>query len=78
MLVEQYHYGKLSEDSYGPRIILGKDLPLMEYVDEQSPLCERAGRLPFDLLVSHLDFVMAQAEKLPVEQWAAEAVGDGR
>ena len=52
VLVEQYHYGKLPDDQYGPRIILGKDLPLVEYIRIPSSIFGEPQKLPFDLLVS--------------------------
>jgi len=61
VLVEQYHYGKIARHQ---RAILGKDMPLVEYA--KSPHQLYAGesdplRRPFDLLVNHFEYAMAQA-----------------
>jgi hypothetical protein len=72
VLIEQYHYGKLPDDFHGARVILGKDLPLVEYRKEPASVFEHTKKLPFSLLESHFDFALQEAKLFPVEQWAAE------
>ncbi|MBI4338508.1 MAG: hypothetical protein HY680_00985 [Chloroflexi bacterium] len=58
VLVEQYHYGKIIGQVPA---ILGKDMPLVEYCKDPTPLFRsNANRLrsPFGLLVNHLDFAL--------------------
>lgn len=69
IMVEQYHYGKLPGDRYGARVVLGKDLPLLEYVSDPEPIYEETGKLPYQLLTNHLDFVFERAKALPIEDW---------
>lgn len=77
ILVEQYHYGKIAAPQ--TRAILGKDMPLVEYSQKPSELYiddSDPSRRPFDLLVDHLMFVLAQASMLkvwPVAQPVAPA-----
>jgi hypothetical protein len=73
VLIEQYHYGKLPDDVDGPRIILGKDLPLVEYAKDPSGVFEHTRKLPFALLESHFDFALEESELLPVEAWTGAA-----
>jgi hypothetical protein len=70
VLIEQYHYGKLSRTAPGARTILGKDFPLIEYRDDASDIFEQTRKTPFALLESHFDFVFSEAERLPVNEWA--------
>jgi len=65
ILVEQYHYGKVDENEY--RALLGKDMPLVEYNSEASPLYTndtKRVRQPYNLLVDHLEYVLKQAEEI--------------
>lgn len=61
VLVEQYHYGKdIPSDAVvsGTPVILGKDMPLIEYRRNASKLYGPVlHRSPFALIVDHLDFV---------------------
>jgi hypothetical protein len=75
MFVEQYHYGKLSDDQHGARTILGKDQPLVEYGRLPHDIFEQMRKTPFALLESHFEFALKEAELLPVEQWGAVAHG---
>jgi hypothetical protein len=77
VLIEQYHYGKLPDDFHGARVILGKDLPLVEYRKEPASVFEHTKKLPFSLLESHFEFALQEAELFPVEQWAAETARTG-
>jgi len=75
VLVEQYHYGKLPDDLYGARVILGKDLPLIEYTRTPSDLFDQTRRTPFALLESHFDFALRDAALFPVADWATTSRG---
>jgi len=75
ILVEQYHYGKLPHDMHGERIILGKDLPLVEYRKDPSDLYRDVTTSPFSLLDSHLDFVAEQSELFRSDWWKALVAG---
>lgn len=72
VLVEQYHYGKLPDDRSGARVVLGKDLPLAEYIRDPSDLFEQTKKTPFALLLNHFEFALAEAKPLAVEDWAAK------
>jgi hypothetical protein len=68
VLVEQYHYGKIAKET---RAILGKDMPLVEYARMPDRISEKVYknesnslRRPFDLLVNHFEYVLAQASKV--------------
>jgi hypothetical protein len=66
VLVEQYHYGKGVNSG---RAILGKDMPTLEYEQNVSPLYKELVdplRNPFELLVDHLNFVIAESTSEPV------------
>ncbi|MBU1053284.1 MAG: hypothetical protein KKC46_05575 [Proteobacteria bacterium] len=73
ILVEQYQYGKpmVNREIHGRDIILGRDMPLMEFrsLDDHSltGLTEPAyDRSPFLLLEDHLSFVWNTAQKVPL------------
>jgi hypothetical protein len=68
MFVEQYHYGKLST---GTRIILGKDMPLVEYINEPDKIFEPSRRTAFALLENHLEFIRGHADLFDIEAWLA-------
>lgn len=70
VLIEQYHYGKLPDREHGARVILGKDLPLIEYTKSPASVFEHTKKLPFALLESHFDFALQEASLFPVEEWA--------
>lgn len=67
ILVEQYHYGKISTEM---RSILGKDMPLVEYLDltdQQSSLyTSDPFRQPFGLLVDHFRYAFGEAREVVV------------
>jgi hypothetical protein len=70
IFIEQYHYGKLrNEQIIGRRVVLGKDLPLAEYIKEPSDLFEQTRRTAFALLESHLDFIREQADLFEIDEW---------
>jgi hypothetical protein len=59
-MVEQYHYGTRDgdEDDDDERIILGKDMPIVEYRKElDAPTAWRRSRTPYGLLKNHFEFV---------------------
>jgi hypothetical protein len=68
VLVEQYHYGaQIPEDLSGQRTpgLLGKDMPLFEYSKDPAPLYQFMElRSPFELLVSHFEFVFNNAREV--------------
>jgi len=68
VLVEQYHYGKdVPPDSTksGAPVILGKDMPLIEYRDKPSTLYEAVPyRSPFAMIINHLTFVFEHSESV--------------
>lgn len=71
LLIEQYHYGKKVPADYVSKfpIILGKDSPLIEYINDEN--VESAARLyksnalrnPFNLMLDHFDFVFGKCAK---------------
>jgi hypothetical protein len=73
MLVEQYHYGTLLRAPSSANIFLGKEFPLVEYMQKPTDLYERLNKLPFSLLESHFQFAFVMSKKLDVQKWADEA-----
>ncbi|MBI3942274.1 MAG: hypothetical protein HY326_04610 [Chloroflexi bacterium] len=77
-LVEQYHYGKIlpEKDRSGFPVLLGKDSPLVEYVDQPSDLFESNSlRCPFRLMLNHFNFVFDSCTK-PVDLHQEKSVMD--
>jgi len=68
VLVEQYHYGKVvPEDQGDAPAILGKDMPLIEYRQEGSPLYKAIElRNPFRLLNNHFQFAFDRASDVDI------------
>lgn len=76
--VEQYSYGKLSSDTSEEEVILGSDMPLIEYrreIDEvytsllreirrEDETQEQLRPQPYPLLVDHFDYAWEQATPL--------------
>jgi hypothetical protein len=73
MLVEQYHYGTLLRAPSRAQIVLGKEFPLVEYMQAPTDLYSRLNKLPFSLLESHFQFAFEISKKFDVQQWADEA-----
>lgn len=73
IMVEQYHFGKLPGTKYGARVILGKDLPLVECSKSRSRLFGECKKTPFGVLENHLEFVLKEARELPAQAWADSA-----
>lgn len=73
MLVEQYHYGTLLRAPSRAQIVLGKEFPLVEYLQTPTDLYSPLNKLPFPLLESHFQFAFEMSKKLDVQQWADEA-----
>lgn len=85
VLVEQYHYGKLvPPDQLGrSQAILGKDMPLFEFIKNPSSLYEPVPlKSPFGLLEDHFRFAFEHAIPVDVtvsgEEDELEPVGTGR
>jgi hypothetical protein len=68
ILVEQYHYGKIIPyPNKGTAAILGKDMPVVEYVNRSPDLyAEMPLRRPFSLLTDHFEFAWELARKINV------------
>jgi hypothetical protein len=73
MLVEQYHYGTLLRAPSRANIVLGKEFPLVEYMQKTTDLYDPLNKLPFSLLESHFQFAFVMSKKMDVQQWADEA-----
>jgi len=68
VLVEQYHYGKTSEGTQRFPVILGKQMPLVEYGRQDDDLYEHDQlRSPARLLEDHFLFVFNRCSRLPDE-----------
>ena len=82
VFVEQYHYGKIAKETHA---ILGKDMPLVEYARTPSQICEKVYtkesnplRRPFDLLVDHFGYALAQAKKVELSAMAGEGAAESQ
>ncbi len=65
VLTEQYHYGKVSDES-GP---LGKDMPLFEYSKSTSTFYKSAPlRNPYLLLEDHFKFAFEHSQRVPLDK----------
>lgn len=66
VLVEQYHFGKLLPEEHrgGFPVVLGKDMPLIEYSETPSGLFKSDPlRNPFKLLENHFRFVFERCSR---------------
>jgi len=69
VLVEQYHYGKIlpEDETDNFPVILGKDMPSIEYTQSPTAIFEtNALRIPFKLLENHFRFVFDKSSQ-PLE-----------
>jgi hypothetical protein len=78
VMIEQYHYGKIVPDA--TRLILGKDMPLFEYIDWTHPDLtefELGGlalyahdplRMPYVLIRDHLDYVASLCQWIDLDR----------
>ncbi|MGO9678359.1 MAG: hypothetical protein ACLPW4_14020 [Candidatus Sulfotelmatobacter sp.] len=75
VLVEQYHYGKILASGLRAAAILGKDMPVVEFINQQPDADlypEKSRREPFRLLEDHFSFAWELAEKLDLLALADE------
>ncbi len=87
--VEQYSYGKLGSQDVGEEVILGSDMPLIEYQRKIDPIylrvlkeirseddvaSEQLRPQPYPLLVDHFEYAWRQAGDHEVSGPAAHAV----
>lgn len=75
VLVEQYHYGKHLPDNRRNALILGKEMPLIEY-GESFPsgfAPNPAERMPFNLMIDHFGFCFRNAKPLELDQASNKA-----
>ena len=77
--IEQYTYGKIIEDNPNEEVILGSDMPLIEYSkainvvyknvlkqmkSDENDYMEKLRPQPYPLLIDHFDYAWLQAKPL--------------
>lgn len=69
VLVEQYHYGKLPDDGADGSGKLGREVPLVEYSAEPSPIYDLTHKQPYELFLNHFEFALRDAEPFRIHDW---------